>query len=131
MPVRVKFTTKGMEKALEALAEAGKNVDATAQKMLAAGAEVLLEGMQQRVPVDTGNLKDNLSIDGPHQDGHYHYVFVGINQGADADTVRYGTVQEYGSADTPAQPYIRPTVDNDTRKARAAAMKVAREALKE
>jgi len=120
MPVRTKISTKGFDEYLERVAQAGKDVDAVTAQALQAGGEVLLDGMLRRVPRDTGNLADNLSIEGPIQDGNYHYILVGLNHSADGDTVRYGTVQEYGAADTPAQPYVRPTLDEDISKARRA-----------
>jgi hypothetical protein len=80
--------------------------------------------MKQRVPKDTHNLERHLELVGPVQDGNFHYVEVGIPASADANTARYGNVQEYGSARTPAQPYIRPTLDHDMSKARAEMKKV-------
>ncbi len=55
MTVRARFETKGFEAYLEKLAKAGQDVDAAAQEALQAGGEVLLAGMQRRVPKDTGN----------------------------------------------------------------------------
>ena len=125
---RVKVTNKGLEESLEALAASGLDVDATAARMVGAGGQVLLEGMQRRVPRDTENLANHLELDGPHQDGNFHYAWVGVSRKADADTARYGAVQEYGAADTPAQPYVRPTVAEDMGKARRAMVKVAKDA---
>jgi len=62
-------------------------------------------------------------------DGNYHFIHVGLNKGVDSDTVRYGAVQEYGAADTPAQPYIRPALDEDIRKARQVMVETAKEEL--
>ena len=129
MAVRATITTKGFEALLDALAQMGADVDAAADQALQNGGQTLLDGMLRRVPRDTGNLAANLSIDGPHLDGNYHYITVGLNHGVDADTARYGAVQEYGAADTPAQPYIRPTLEEDMRKARQAMVKVFQELL--
>jgi HK97 gp10 family phage protein len=46
-------------------------------------------------------------------EGHYISVTVGMNPESDADTAIYGNVQEYGSVDDMAQPYIRPAFDNN------------------
>lgn len=129
MPVRVKFSTKGFDEWLERVQQAGKDIDQVTAQALDAGGKVLLDGMQRRVPKDTWNLNDNLSVDGPKKDGNYHYILIGLNREVDADTARYGTVQEYGAADTPAQPYIRPTMDEDIAKARAAMRNVFKEEL--
>ncbi len=129
MAVRAGITTKGFEALLEALAQMGADVDAATDTALREGGQTLLDGMLRRVPRDTGNLAANLSIDGPHLDGNYHYITVGLNHGVDADTARYGAVQEYGAADTPAQPYIRPTLEEDMRKARQAMVRIFQELL--
>jgi len=129
MTIRVKFATKGFEEWLERVAQAELDVDRVTAEALQAGGEVLLEGMLKRVPRLTGNLAENLSVDGPHQDANYHFVWVGLNRDVDADTARYGTVQEYGAADTPAQPYIRPALDADMNKARKAVRQVFKEKL--
>jgi HK97 gp10 family phage protein len=119
MPIKTRLTTQGFSEYLEKLAKAGQDIDAIADEALTAGGEVLLKGMQERVPKLTGNLEQNLSVTKPEQDGNYHYIDVGLVHGVDADTARYGGAQEYGTSDMPAQPYIRPTFDNDMREARA------------
>ncbi len=120
MPIKTRLTTKGFEEYLENIARAGKNIDVIADEALEAGGEILLDGMHRRVPKDTGNLDANLELMGPVQDGNFHYIDVGLGKGTDADTARYGNVQEFGSATTPAQPYVRPTLDSDMGKARRA-----------
>jgi HK97 gp10 family phage protein len=131
MATWVKLTTKGFEEYLENLARAGKNIDAVTDKALNAGGEVLLKGMKRRVPKDTHNLENNLKIEGPKKDGNYHFVIVGLVH-ADANTARYGTAQEYGwlskKGHNPGQPYIRPTLDEDKRKAGKAMLEVFKEA---
>jgi HK97 gp10 family phage protein len=134
MATWVKLSTKGFEEYLENLARAGKDIDAIADHALAAGGEVLLAGMKRRVPVGKapddphpGNLKRTLRIDGPHRDGNFHYILVGLVN-ANADTARYGTAQEYGTARMAAQPYIRPTIDEDKGKAGKAMLEVFKEA---
>ena len=124
MSTLAKFETRGFAEYLEAIAKAGRDVDAAAAEGLAAGGEILLAGMQRRVPRDTGNLAKSLSVDGPHQDGNYHYILVGLGKGADADTARYGNAQEYGTSSMAAHPYIRPTINSDMSKARKAMREV-------
>jgi HK97 gp10 family phage protein len=127
MAVRSRLETKGFAEYLEKLAAAGQDIDAVSDEALAAGGEVLLDGMQRRVPKDTHNLEHHLTVDGPHQDGNFHYVLVGIDKRADADTVRYGNAQEYGTSSMGAQSYIRPTLDSDMGRARAAMRQVFEE----
>ncbi len=122
MTTRGKLSTKGFDEYLERIVEAGRNVDQAAARALAAGAEVALAGMQRRVPKDTRNLEANLAATEPKQDGNYTFVEVGVI-GADAETARYGNAQEYGTSSMPAQPYIRPTFDEDKARIRAAMRK--------
>lgn len=117
------MTTKGLEEWLELLARAGKNVDAIAGKALLSGGELLLDGMRRRVPVDTHNLQNHLNLQGPSQDGNFIFVEIGL-MGADKDTARYGNVQEFGSSSMAAQPYVRPTLDEDMKKARQKMLEV-------
>jgi HK97 gp10 family phage protein len=126
MPIKTRITTKGFAEYLERVVKAGNDVDAVAGEALAAGGEILLSGMEQRVARDTGNLAENLECSEPKQDGNFIYIEVGLLN-PDADTARYGNVQEFGSATTAAQPYIRPTLDSDMGKARAAMRKVFEE----
>lgn len=69
MATSAKLTLKGLEEYLEKIAAAGKDVDEAVAKAVLAGAEVLQEGMQMRAPERTGNLKNNIRIYGPEQDG--------------------------------------------------------------
>jgi len=124
MPIKSRLTTKGFEEYLERIARAGKDIDVIADQALTAGGEILLDGMHRRVPKDSGNLDAHLELMGPVQDGNFHYIDVGLGKGTDADTARYGNVQEFGSATTPAQPYVRPTLDSDMGKARRAMREV-------
>ena len=124
MPVRYKLETKGFAEYLEALVQASKDIDAVADEALEAGGDVLLAGMDQRVPKDTGNLESHLERSEPERDGNFHSVTVGLSADTDTDTARYGGAQEFGwGPDHPAQPYIRPAIDEDMKSARAA-MKV-------
>jgi HK97 gp10 family phage protein len=123
MPIKTRLTTKGFEEYLERIAAAGANIDAIAEQALEAGGGVLLGGMQQRVPKDTRNLESHLAVEGPFRDGNFHWVEIGLAKNTDANTARYGNVQEFGSATTAAQPYVRPTLDHDMARARKA-MKV-------
>jgi len=121
MPVRYKLETKGFSEYLERLAQAGHNIDRLADQVLEIGGDIILQGMDRRVPRDTGNLAAHLERSEPEQDGNFHSVTVGLSKDADAETARYGGVQEFGwGPDHPAQPYIRPAIDEDMRSARAA-----------
>ncbi len=119
MPVRYKLETKGLSEYLEKLAQAKEDVDRIADQALEAGGDVLLQGMDQRVPKLTGNLRSKLKRSEPTRDGNFHSVTVGLGADTDAETLRYGGAQEYGWGGHPAQPYIRPAIDEDMKKARS------------
>ena len=67
MPVRFKLETKGFAEYLERLVQAGKDIDAVADEALVAGGDILLEGMQRRVPRKTGNLAAHLERTEPEK----------------------------------------------------------------
>ena len=122
MTARVSFKMKGFDEYFEKLAKAGKDIDAAADRANVAGGDVILEGMVERVPRDTGNLAEHLERSEPIVDGNFHSIKIGMRpgNGTDPDTARYGNVQEYGSATTPAQSYIRAGFDKKKNKARKA-----------
>lgn len=103
---------KGMAEYLEAIAQAGLDVDAAAQRALVKGGEILKKEMIRLVPKDERNLEANIEIAGPFQDGNFSYVEIGVID-ADEETSIYGNVQEHGSPSKhiKAQPYIRPSID--------------------
>ena len=83
--------------------------------------------MQRRVRKDTHHLEESIEASEPKQDGNFVYIEVGLIN-ADAETARYGNANEYGTSSMPAQPYIRPALDEDMTKARAAMRKVFQDA---
>ena len=122
-----KFNPRQFDEFAERILAAGRDIDAVADEALIAAALVLQAGMVERVPIDTGNLKDHIKIKGPFRRGNFHQIEVGVIHDinyTDADTARYGNVQEYGSATTPPHPYIRPAIDEDSRYARSAMREV-------
>ncbi len=129
MATRVRFDTKPIINYLEDLVKNGKNIDQVVPRAIKAGGQVLLDGMKKRVRKDTHNLEEHLEMDGPHQDGNYHFVKVGLSKKADAETARYANAQEYGTSSMEAKSYIRATADNDRTKARKAMLAVIKEEL--
>lgn len=115
----------GLANYLEDLARAGQDVDAAVQRALPKGADQILPEMKTLVPKDTHNLEAHLSIEGPHREGNFSYVEIGIIT-ADKETAIYGNVQEFGSSSVAAQPYIRPSLKSK----KAAAMRAMKESLK-
>lgn len=113
------LTLGGIEEYIAAIENAGLDVLDAAEAAVVAGADVILDGMLRRVPIDEHNLESHLQTDPPEIDGDYVFVQVGLLH-ADADTARYGNAQEFGSSSMGAQPYVRPPFTEDKTKARRA-----------
>lgn len=114
MAVRVKI--EGLREVKDALRKlpnaTAKNV---MRRILKKRAKPFLEVAQELVPVDEGDLKESLAIStklsrrqkGKHQkpDPHDVEVFIG------AGTHPQAHMQEFGTSELPAQPYLRPAWD--------------------
>ena len=74
-------------------------------EMLGSGADRLLRGMQRRVAVDSGELRDSLGIE---ITAHGDTAEVSIQAGTD-----HAEANEFGTHDMAAQPFMRPTIDED------------------
>lgn len=113
MVTQGKFTLSGLENYLEDLAKSGENIDSLVQETLVEAAIEVREEMRNLVPVDEGDLLEGIQIDGPHQNGNFSYVDVGVihdKSFTGKELAIYGNVQEYGSATVDAHPYIRPAL---------------------
>lgn len=134
MPVRWNMSLKGLDDYLEAVDQAGHDVDDAAERAVCAGGDVAEEGMQRRAPVGKppkdkhpGLLRKTIRRSAPEREGNTVSVDVGVLRDAPAEVARYGNVQEFGSVHQPAQSYVRKTMDEDKRKVFAA----ERESLEE
>jgi len=129
MTFKASLNTKGFAEYLERIAEVGGNVDEAADEALLAGAEILLAGMVARAPEDTGNLKSELKRGDVQVDGNYHFIEVGLIE-TDERTAVYGNAQEYGwGPNHSAHPYVRPAIDEDGKKAKAAMIDVFKQRM--
>ena len=108
------FLLHGIEDYMAEIQQAGLDIVKAAERAVDTGSEIALAGMQRRVPKDTHNLEAHLQKE-LEVEGDTVVATVGIIA-PDADTARYGTVQEFGSVSMPAHSYVRPTMDNDRRK---------------
>jgi len=83
------------------------------------GAEIILKNALEIVPVKTGNLKNSGEIQ-ETSDG-YAVAFM-------AD---YAAIVEYGSSRQPAQPYLRPAIDENEKEILDAVAKVVQDEIKD
>lgn len=119
MAIKAKISTIGFDRAFETIRRAGGSIEAAADRALLAGARVLFVEMKSLVPVDTHNLEEHIEIGDVDVNGTFRAVEVGLVN-ADAETARYGAVQEYGSSSVAPQSYIRAAVDGAGKAARRA-----------
>ena len=76
-----------------------------------AGAEIALEGLTMRVPVDEGELLSNLEMGKERVSPTRASVEVGVNPGMERE-FRWMFL-EHGTTEMEAQPFVRPTADED------------------
>jgi len=129
---RATLTLEGFDEYLDVLQKAGQDIDLVAEQCLDAGGNVLVAGMQARAPY--GVIKQAIRKTVVMADGNKRYLYLGVLRGTDAETARIAAVWEFGGRSSPspknpkrhprpgirAKPYIRPTLRNDSKKARAA-----------
>ncbi len=139
---KVTLTLEGYEEYLDELMKAGKEIDPVAEQCLDAGANVLVAGMQSRAPYNI--IKQAIRKTAIMADGNKRYLYLGVLRTTDAETARIAAVWEFGGRTTPSpknprrhprpgihgHPYIRPTLRNDARKARAAMENIFQDWLK-
>lgn len=93
----------------------------------AAGAVVIRNAAQAKVPVDTGNLKKNIIVkrlpkgESPLTSEHIVTVRKGKltakQKGSGLKDAFYGSFVEFGTAKMPARPYLRPAFDQNKERA--------------
>jgi hypothetical protein len=139
---KVTLTLEGFDEYLEKLQKAGQDIDQVAEQCLDAGGDVLVAGMQARAPYSV--IKQACRKTAVMADGDKRYLYLGVLRGTDAETARIAAVWEFGGRSSPSpknpkrhprpgikmQSYIRTTLRNDAKKARAAMVDVFQDWLK-
>lgn len=123
----LKTTVKGTDRLSKKLRDLGIDVDKKLEQAAVAGALILQNGMKVRAPRLTGTLARSIHIGG-HKDLATDHTNEGERTGAGVPApehtangvkvfvgtdVEYAFAQEFGTENFPAQPYARPTVDED------------------
>lgn len=109
--MRAKLDVSGLQDYANKLVKAGADIDAAADQALTDAAQILYASILPRIPVDTGNLRDHLVINGPIRSDNRHYVYVEIDL-QDREQMLYAVYQEFGTARHPARSYIRTGVQS-------------------
>lgn len=116
---------RGLEDLAKALREHDLNVKAGLKVVGLAGAAVLREAMEQRAPVRSGQLRDNIDIGKVEIEKEARVtVPVGPNKKA-----FYGLFQEKGTPHHAAQPFMRPAADESQGRVMAAAKAAAKKLI--
>lgn len=139
MPTKARLTLDGLEEYMEMLAKMGEDIDAAADQALAAGADVLVAGMQRRAPFSL--IRNAIKRSEVLRDGNKHFVYIGVLRDSDPEVARIAAVWEFGGRNAPgpqkrkprpglkAHPFIRPALRGDSSKAKAAMAKIFQEWL--
>lgn len=105
------FGDKAIEDLLRKLPE--KVAQRVTVNALRAGGRIVAKGMQQRVPVKTGKLKRSITVSSARKATKSQaHVVVGFRK----PTSRRAHLTEFGTENARAQPFIRPTLEQDGEK---------------
>jgi HK97 gp10 family phage protein len=104
--MKARMEVKGLEDYAAKLVKAGADIDACANKALAAAAPILYNSILPLIPVDTGNLREHLVVNGPIQKDNAHFVYIEMDM-QDREQMLYAVYQEFGTARQPARAYMR------------------------
>jgi HK97 gp10 family phage protein len=104
------------------LLEAGARAEAAMQQRLEALAADMVEEMQARAPEDTGGLRDSIRFElDQTEEGPGAMILAGgtpetEKPSASGHVFDNAVLQEFGTANMPAQPFFNPTVDSFRRR---------------
>jgi HK97 gp10 family phage protein len=109
---KLKTHIEGLDEVIKLVAELGDAAAEALDKAAKAGAEIVLSAAKQKVPVDTGELRDSLILKKsrtrkPNIRSQY---YVTKKSGAE----HFAPV-ELGTSKMKAQPFLRPAIDENKR----------------
>jgi HK97 gp10 family phage protein len=99
------------------LPEIAAELVAKANAIPGAGAELVVAHAKDRVPVDTGRLRDAIHVE--ESEGG-HMVVAGDKQAF------YGHIVEHGSRNTPPHPFLIPAAEESRKEIEALALKAGK-----
>lgn len=115
MPGNAKFTISGtaeLEKALKTLGpRVATNISGRA---LRAMAKPIVQRARELVPVDTGILKKSITTKMGRVKGGQRTIEIGFKKGRPGGASWRAHFVEYGTAHSPAQPFMRPALDEQS-----------------
>jgi len=117
MATKTSLKINGLDDYIQALANAGEDINKISREALAEAGDILAAEMKRNVRVVTGersrNLVDHIKIRVPSGEGDYNYREIGIIhrlEFTDAATAIQANAVEYGSVHNKAMPFVRPAI---------------------
>jgi len=131
--MRIRVEIKGSKELQNALKKIPKNATRRSlAKAAKAGAEPILRSAKQKAPVDTGRLRDSLRSTFAYQSSRAVRVQVASSlKPKKGSWHSYDYYQEFGTSFHPAQPFMRPAVDEQHENAVEQTRKTMEEAVLE
>jgi HK97 gp10 family phage protein len=111
----VEVSMSGMDELMQKLEEMGNKAGKIQNEALKKAAETVLDSAKEKVPVDTGKLKDTLDMSTVKTKNGEKYIEVGITKG-DNSEIFYGKFIEWGTSQRPATPYLQPAYEENQNK---------------
>lgn len=110
----VKFQLTGLDKYLEKVMKAGRNIDETVSKAVEESAKPIFDDIQKWAEKHrmTGAVAEGVNTSEVKREGNRFYVEVGIDTNKSKFSW-HAVFVEYGSPTTPADPGIRPSFGNN------------------
>lgn len=110
--------------------EMPKAVRAAVEIAMAESADLIVAGARLRVPVESGDLRDSIHRT-EVREGKRGGLYVAISAGRPTRDGHYNTARivEFGTMDTPAQPFLLPAYRANRRRAQARIRRAARNAI--
>lgn len=131
--MRIRVEIKGSKELKDALKKIPKNATRRSlAKAAKAGAEPILRSAKRKAPVDTGRLRDSLRSTFAYQSSRAVRVQVSSSLKPEGGSWHsYDYYQEFGTSFHPAQPFMRPAVDEQHANAVEQTRKTMEEAVLE
>ena len=129
------FKTEGFDRLERQLDRIAKPTTAQKREALRAGAEIIAAEMRRLAPVDTGRLRDSITVKvigmaaaQRQVDVRATTVLIGLRQGGKNDPF-YAFMVEFGTVKAAAHPFLRPAWDAERDDASAIVMSSLTEAM--
>jgi len=110
--------------------EIPKDVRAALEQAMLESADLIVAGARLRVPVESGELRDSIHRT-EVREGRRGGLYVAVSAGRPTKDGHYNTARivEFGTVDTPAQPFLLPSYRANKRRVRTRMQRATRDAI--